>query len=57
LQSSDVFWRIYKLAQKLSDHRMVLQGAPVVYLCGGLEYFINWLGAAKLRRVHSVCGF
>jgi hypothetical protein len=54
---SDVVWRINELAQKLPEHRVVLQGAPVVYLCGGLEYFINGFGAAKLRRVHSVGGF
>jgi hypothetical protein len=54
---SDVVWRINELAQKLSEHRVVLQGAPVVYLCGGLEDFINGFGAAKLRRVHSVGGF
>jgi hypothetical protein len=54
---SDVVWRINELAQKLPEHRMVLQGAPVVYLYDGLEDFINGFGAAKLLRIQASGGF
>jgi hypothetical protein len=57
LQSSDVLRRIYQLAQKLPKCRMVLQGAPVVYLYDGLEDFINGFGAAKLLRIQASGGF